>query len=107
MLEPKKYPIKTDLFRFITFRAPDKRESTDTDYKFIQHPSIANSDLGAILNTKDVENNLEKHLKDIDIVASYKDIRAVNPKLYDATSVFLKIEMDFPIKHLRMLKNCF
>lgn len=45
MIEPVKYPIKVDLFRFVTFRAPDKRKNTETDYKFIQHPSLSNSEM--------------------------------------------------------------
>lgn len=103
--EPKKYPIKTDLFRFVTFRAPDQMTQVAVSYRFISHPNPTSSYIGSFSEQNDNEADLKKHLEAFEAASSYKQIRDINPRLYDATSLFFKNRNGLPEKAPEDIKD--
>lgn len=93
----KKYPIKTDLFRFVTTRTPNQLNQVSTAASFIQHPNIAKSKINSCpLPPKEDDREFEEYLNSFRAVDNYKDIRKINEKLYDVSSVFFRNRNFFP-----------
>lgn len=90
MSEKKKYPIKTDLFRFVTTRTPDQLTQEAKSYRFIFHPNISQSLINSFPQPESGNQVLQEYLQTFEPVSSYKEIQAVNPTLYDAVSVFFQ-----------------
>lgn len=85
-----KYPIKTDLFRFITTRTPDQLTQEDISSRFITHPDISESRIDTLPATGVDQSVFQDYLDTYEAVTNYKEIRAISPILYDSTSVFMR-----------------
>lgn len=93
----KKYPIKTDLFRFVTTRTPNQLNQVSTAGNFIQHPNIAKSKINSCpLPPREDNSEFEEYLNSFRAVDNYKDIRKINEKLYDVSSEFFRNRNFFP-----------
>jgi len=90
MSEKKKYPIKTDLFRFVTTRTPDQLTQEAKSYRFIFHPDITQSLINSFPQPESGNQALQEYLQTFEPVTSYKQIQAVNPTLYNFVSVFFR-----------------
>ena len=80
-------PITTTLFSFKTFRSPDKIDSNEKSTFFIHHPDISKSKFNScpIPSAQDRpdKNSLTEFISSLKPANSYKEIRQINPELYD------------------------
>ncbi|MBW8362131.1 MAG: hypothetical protein K0M56_08105 [Kaistella sp.] len=90
----KSKPITTTLFNFKTFRSPDKIEFTEKSKFFIHHPDISKSKFNRcpLPNLKDTpkQNTLTEFIGSFKPANSYKEIRAINPALYDYSCLLMQ-----------------
>ncbi len=87
----KSIPIKTDLFRFVTFRSPEPLLLSEKSIRYVLHPDFKKSIVSSIPTLhegENVKNTLEKAgLKGYE---SYVDVQNINPELYDFANYALK-----------------
>lgn len=116
----KSKPITTTLFNFKTFRSPDKIEFSEKSKFFIHHPDISKSKFNRcpIPNIKDTpkQNGLTEFIASFKPASSYKEIRAINPALYDyscllmqqkkndSTKKQLNVKLPTPLKETEIIK---
>lgn len=84
MKSPK--PIINNLFRFISLRTPQLINPQKKEFGFIYHPSPNNSHFLSktdASNIKSSRNSVLEVLGAFKAVGTYKDIREINPELYD------------------------
>ncbi len=78
--------ITTNLFSFKTFRSPDKIDFNEKEEYFIHHPDFSKSKFNQcpILRGKEGnEKQLNEFLNSFKPANSYKQIREINPVMYD------------------------
>lgn len=92
----EKYPIKTDLFRFVTLRTPNQLNQNIVSGSFIQHPDIAQSKISSCPLPRTNDNIFREYLQSFLPVSGYKDIRAINPSLYDFSSQLFRNRTQLP-----------
>lgn len=116
----KSKPITTTLFNFKTFRSPDKIEFTEKSKFFIHHPDISKSKFNRcpIPNLKETpkQNSLTEFIASFKPASSFKEIRTINPALYDyscllmqqkkndSTKKQLNVKLPTPLKENEIIK---
>lgn len=81
--------ITTNLFSFKTFRSPDKIDLDTRNNYFIQHPDISKSVFDKCplpSSNQGSEQQVTTFITRFNPAKSYKDIKAINPILYDFAS---------------------
>jgi hypothetical protein len=90
----KSVPIRTDVFRFITIRTPEHLEIANKNLRFVVHPDISTSRIKSCpLPPPDkgsAPEVFQSYLNTFSPLKTYKDVRALNTKLYDAMSSSVK-----------------
>ena len=90
MATPK---ITTNLFSFKTFRSPDKIDFNEKEEYFIHHPDFSKSKFNQcpIPRGKEVnEKQLNEFLSSFKPASSYKQIREINPAMYDYSCLLMQ-----------------
>lgn len=83
-MEKKLYPIKTDLFRFVTFRSPEQIDYKNKNIRFVVHPNITASKINSCpIPSGDDEKPFEDFVKTFPSYPDIKTLREVNPNLFD------------------------
>jgi hypothetical protein len=85
----KTYPIKTDLFRFITVRTPDHLTQKSKDKHFIFHPDLTKSYINScpiLQGGEDSDRIFNNYLNSFPSLKDYKQVREIQTKLYDFSS---------------------
>lgn len=90
----KKTPaIKTDLFRFVTFRSPEELTYQDKKIRFVLHPDLTASVIKSCpVPPRGVEDLAEfnEYLTTFPSYATKEDVRAVNAALFDYANAAYK-----------------
>ncbi len=112
-------PIKTNLFSFKTFRSPDKIDFNEKNQDFIHHPDITKSRFNQCPIPREgqtSDGSLNDFINSFKPVNNYKDIRGINPELYDYSSLLmqqkkndsskneLKAELPAPLNEAELLQ---
>lgn len=85
--------ITTSLFSFKTFRSPDKIDYNDRKVYFIEHPNFSKSKFynSPFANAKEnSEKQISVFINSFKPASSYKEIRAINPALYDYSCLLMQ-----------------
>ena len=83
--------ITTNLFSFKTFRSPDKIDFNEKNEYFIHHPDVSKSRFKCpAINSEDIsEKQLNEFIGSFKPSSSYKEIREINPTLYDYSCLLM------------------
>ncbi|MFK7783978.1 MAG: hypothetical protein AB8B56_02620 [Crocinitomicaceae bacterium] len=86
-------PIKTNLFSFKTFRSPDKIAFNEKNQHFIHHPDETKSGFNQCPVPREgdtSDNTWTEFLNGFKPANSYKEIRTINPELYDYSCLLMQ-----------------
>lgn len=86
-------PIKTDLFRFVTFRSPEELTFDTKALRFVIHPNIHKSLLSScpIRTTRDKDNStFDKYISKFPRFTSKGDLQKINPELFEFSNTAFK-----------------
>ncbi|MCW3074672.1 MAG: uncharacterized protein JWP69_1741 [Flaviaesturariibacter sp.] len=89
----KSTPIKTDLFRFITFRSPEQLTFQNKNLRFVTHPDLQKSIVNACplpTGKEATKVKLEEFTKRFPAFSSKLEVRNINPALFDFANNALK-----------------
>ncbi|MCU0434094.1 MAG: hypothetical protein MUC87_11615 [Bacteroidia bacterium] len=82
-------PIKSDIFRFVTFRSPEHLSFDTKDKRFVIHPDLTQSVINScpVPTSGSVEPGIfTQFLNQFPQSNSYQEIRLIQPSLYDIAS---------------------
>lgn len=85
--------ITTNLFSFKTFRSPDKIDFNEKNEYYIHHPNFSKSKFNQcpIQRGKEgSEKQLDEFLNSFKPASSYKQIREINPSMYDYSCLLMQ-----------------
>lgn len=85
--------ITTNLFSFKTFRSPDKIDFNEKSEYFIHHPNFSKSRFNQcpIHGGKEGnENQLNEFISSFNPASSYRQIREINPVMYDYSCLLMQ-----------------
>lgn len=89
-------PIKTDLFRFVTFRSPEELTYQNKALRFVLHPDISSSALNScpVVPERDIDYGIfDNFIAGFPSFSTKSNVRDFNTLLFDyATSAFKKKE---------------
>jgi hypothetical protein len=86
-------PIKSDIFRFITFRSPEHLSFETKDKRFVTHPDLSQSVINScpVPTSGAAESSIfTQFLNQFPQSNSYQEIRQIQSSLYDIASNSLK-----------------
>jgi hypothetical protein len=92
-------PIKTDIFRFITFRTPEHLTLQEKNIRFVIDHNFDQSELPAILTSLTSEKNIkifETRLEGLTNISSYSEVKAINPGFCDYANTLFKSKTTIP-----------
>lgn len=85
-MEKKLYPIKADLFRFVTFRSPEQIDYLSKQIRFVTHPAIESSIINSCpLPPSDDDTVFENFINWFPSFRDLKTLRDLSPELFDFT----------------------
>lgn len=80
----KLYPIKTDLFRFVTFRGPEQLAYTDKNIRFVTHPDIGASRIRSCpVPTGESDKPFYEYIASFPSFPDIASLRKFNEHLFD------------------------
>lgn len=85
--------IKTNLFSFKTFRSPDKIDFNEKNEYFIHHPDVSKSRFNQCpipRGKEGSEKQLNAFINSLKPASSYKEIRELNPTMYDYSCLLMQ-----------------
>lgn len=85
-------PIKQDIFRFVTFRSPERLSLIGKEVKFVSHPDFSNSHFKdiALAGQQGNEQLIQQLISSFTPLKTYKEVRNLSPAIYDFSSMILK-----------------
>jgi hypothetical protein len=89
----KSHPIKTDVFRFITFRSPEPMLLASRNIRFVTNPFLSKSIIShcPIPNEKDSGGEIfQDYLRQFKSMKTLEEIRAIDPSLFDYSDLVVK-----------------
>lgn len=95
---PESIPIKTDIFRFITFRTPDHLTLEEKPIRFVIDTGYAGSPAAALpvnLYSEKDRTSFQKAIDGLGNAATYSEIRDINPEFFDLANKTWKLKTPF------------
>ncbi len=85
-------PIKTDLFRFVTFRSPEELTYQNKSLRFVLHPNFDESELNScpVLSAERNQQDFASFVANFPKFANKSDLRSFNVPLFDFTNSVFK-----------------